>query len=97
MANDKVYLAYTFPYTYTKICKKIEHILSQNQDIVSKINIGKTLAKKNIEALIITQKLKVKKDTRKAIIIMARQHPGETQGSFVCDGVIDRLLVKGGK
>ena len=23
---------------------------------------------------------------------MARQHPGETQGSYVCEGVIDKLL-----
>ena len=38
-----------------------------------------------------------KKDTRKAIIVMARQHPGETQGSFVCDGVIDKLIQKGCK
>lgn len=28
---------------------------------------------------------------------MARQHPGETQGSFVCEGVIDRLVAKGVK
>lgn len=41
--------------------------------------------------------MKTKKDNRKAIIIMARQHPGETQGSFVCDGVIDRLVAKGSK
>lgn len=53
------------------------------------------MSKKNIEALIITQKAKTKKDPRKAIIIMARQHPGETQGSFVCDGVIDKLVGKG--
>lgn len=26
---------------------------------------------------------------------MARQHPGETQGSYVCEGVIDKLLQKG--
>jgi len=32
-----------------------------------------------------------KKDIRKAIIVMARQHPGETQGSFVCEGVIDKF------
>ena len=23
---------------------------------------------------------------------MARQHPGETQGSFVCEGVINKIL-----
>ncbi len=25
---------------------------------------------------------------------MARQHPGETQGSFVCEGLIEKLLSK---
>ncbi len=28
---------------------------------------------------------------------MARQHPGQTQGSFVCDGVIDKIITKGSK
>lgn len=97
LANDKLYLAYTFPYTYSKICHKIDAIVAKNADIVSRSTIGKTLSKKNIEALTITQKLKTKKDSRKAIIIMARQHPGETQGSFVCEGVINRLINKGSK
>ena len=35
-----------------------------------------------------------KRDNRKAIIVMARQHPGETQGSYVCEGVIEKLLSK---
>lgn len=39
--------------------------------------------------------LNKKRDNRKAIIIMARQHPGETQGSFVCEGVVQKLLSKG--
>lgn len=43
---------------------------------MTRVNVGKTLSKKNLDALIITQKLKSKKDARKAIIIMARQHPG---------------------
>ena len=48
----------------------------RNKEIVNRITIGKTLAKNNIEALLINQKNKKKNDTRKAIIIMARQHPG---------------------
>ena len=40
------------------------------------------------------QPINKKRDTRKAIIILARQHPGETQGSYVCEGVIDRLLAR---
>jgi hypothetical protein len=42
----------------------------------------------------ICQNINKKRDSRKAIIIMARQHPGETQGSYVCEGVIDKLLQK---
>lgn len=64
---------------------------------MSKTVVGKTISQKNIEALVIATKNNKKKDTRKAIIIMARQHPGETQGSFVCDGVIDRIIQKGSK
>jgi len=43
---------------------------------------------------LITHQINKKRDNRKAIIVMARQHPGETQGSFVCEGVIDKLLNK---
>jgi hypothetical protein len=43
---------------------------------VEKITIGKTISKRPIECLKITHNLIKKKDTRKAIIIMARQHPG---------------------
>ena len=56
--------------------------------------MGKSLSKKPIEGLMITQKINKKRDNRKAIIVMARQHPGETQGSYVCEGVIDKLLQK---
>ncbi len=43
---------------------------------MTKIHIGKTLGRNNLEALQITTPNNKKKDTRKAIIIMARQHPG---------------------
>lgn len=28
------------------------------------------------------------------IVVIARQHPGETPGSFICEGLIDFLLSK---
>ena len=60
-----------------------------------KMSIGKTLTKKNIQVIVISpNRNNKKKDPRKAIVFMARQHPGETQGSYVCDGVIDKLLNK---
>lgn len=95
--NDKIYFAHSYPYTYERLCNRMDDILARYGDSVTKVQVGKTISKKKIEALVITQRINKKKDTRKAIIIMARQHPGETQGSFVCDGVIDRFLQKGSK
>jgi hypothetical protein len=56
--------------------------------------VGRSISRRPIEALVIAQPINRKRDTRKAVIIMARQHPGETQGSYVCEGVVDRLLSK---
>ena len=68
---------------------------TKNKDLVTRVTVGKTLSKRVIEALIISQSFNKKKDTRKAIFVMARQHPGECQGSYVCEGVVDKLLNKG--
>lgn len=61
---------------------------------MTRITIGKTLSKRLIEGLVICQPINKKRDNRKAVIIMARQHPGETQGSYVCEGVVEKLLSK---
>jgi murein tripeptide amidase MpaA len=62
--------------------------------LVTRFSIGKTVSKRQIEVLMICLPINKKRDNRKAIIIMARQHPGETQGSYACEGVIERLLLK---
>lgn len=62
------------------------------KDYVTVLDVGRTLSKRLIQALAITYPLNKKRDNRKAVVIMARQHPGETQGSYVCEGVIDKLL-----
>lgn len=43
---------------------------------MTKITVGKTLSKRIIEGLVIGQQLNKKRDNRKAIIVLARQHPG---------------------
>ena len=67
---------------------------TKNKDLVTRVTIGKTLSKRVIEGLILCHPFNKKKDTRKAIFVMARQHPGQCQGSYVCEGVVDRLLTK---
>ena len=92
--NDKLYIAHSYPYTLTKLNKLLDGVLAKNKEIAGKICIGQTFAKKNIEALVIGQQGNRKKDQRKAIVIMSRQHPGESQGSYVCEGVIEKLVQK---
>ena len=71
-----MFVAYTYPYTFSKLQKFIADKLVKHKDIVSKITIGKTLSKRNIEAIVIGQNINKKRDNRKAVIIMGRQHPG---------------------
>ena len=49
---------------------------TKNKDLVTRVTIGKTLSKRVIEGLILCHPFNKKKDTRKAIFVMARQHPG---------------------
>ena len=45
--------------------------------------LGKTPSNHNIDVLTVTNKVSSSKDERKIILIMARQHPGETISSHV--------------
>ena len=83
--NDKIYIAHSYPYTTEKLHKYISDKLTRHKDVVSKVVVGKTLSKRVIEGLVICHPSpNKKKDSRKAIFVMARQHPGECQGSYVC-------------
>jgi cytosolic carboxypeptidase protein 2/3 len=50
--------------------------VSRYDELVTRLNIGKTVSKRCIEALMICHPINKKRDNRKAVIIMARQHPG---------------------
>jgi len=69
-------VAHSFPYTFEKLSRFIFDRSTRFKDVVTRLVAGKTLSKRPIEALMITQNMNKKRDNRKAIIIMARQHPG---------------------
>lgn len=48
ISYDKVYIAYTYPYTYSKIRNRLDLICSKHADIATRLHVGKTLGKKNI-------------------------------------------------
>ena len=74
--KDKLYIAHSYPYTFSKLNDFIGSLVQSQKDFVTKVEIGKTVGKKSIPALIISHPIGKRKDSRKAIIIMARQHPG---------------------
>lgn len=57
---------------------------SNRKSFVQRSIIGKSIGYQNIEALTIANPLPLNQDNRKILVFMARQHPGESQGSFVC-------------
>lgn len=55
--------------------------------------IATTIGRNKLEVVTVREsnsKVKV----RPLIVVIARQHPGETPGSFVCEGLLDYLLGK---
>jgi cytosolic carboxypeptidase protein 2/3 len=86
--DDKLWLATTTPYTFSRLWKVIRHIKRDSSTYqLSNIKIshlGKSLSLVDIPMITITNphsKLK-----KKAIIAIGRVHPSETVGSFVIEG-----------
>ncbi len=92
--NEKyVYFAYCYPYSFTQLDSYLS-TLNHYKDILRFDEIGKSIEGKSLHMLIITNF----NDTfdelanKKAIIFTGRIHPGESNGSYVVQGVIEFLL-----
>ena len=88
-----VYFAYCYPFTYTQLDKYLSS-LNCYKDILRFSEVGKSLDGNIIHMLIITNFKDSFDDlaNKKAIIFTARVHPGESNSSYVIQGVIDFLL-----
>lgn len=92
--NDIVYFAYSLPYTYTELQKLLdsyEKDPSRNQYIHRK-SLCRSLGGNNCDYLTITNKGTLEEiRAKRAVIISARVHPGETVGSWMMHGVLEFL------
>ena len=86
------------PYTYTKLQRHISLLKDQtdksNYNFVKYTNIGQSNAGLDIDLLKISNKDKKKNCRKPTIVVMGRQHSGETHSSFIIHGLINYLLSK---
>ncbi|CAD8117283.1 unnamed protein product [Paramecium sonneborni] len=91
--GDKVYFAHSYPYTYTNLLEFLNSQLEdqeRNQYLSRKV-LCTTLGGNTCEVLTITSNSLQKRAFRKGVVFLARQHPGEPQGSYVMQGIIEFL------
>ena len=93
--NEKyVYFAYCYPYSFTQLCKYLSSLNNYKDILRLDDQFGRTLEGNLLYILIITDFTDSfdKLADKKAIIFTSRVHPGESNGSYVIQGVIDFLL-----
>ncbi|XP_031237338.1 cytosolic carboxypeptidase 3 isoform X4 [Mastomys coucha] len=93
-SKDTCYFAHCYPYTYSNLQ---EYLSGINSDPVRskfcKIRVlCHTLARNMVYVLTITTPLKSSESKRKAVILTARVHPGETNSSWIMKGFLDYIL-----
>jgi cytosolic carboxypeptidase protein 2/3 len=92
---DTVYFAHCYPYTYSDVCNLVARVCTYaNKDKVRKTVLCKSLAGNDVDMLIITNFTSSPEEIaiRKAIILTARVHPGESNASWMMQGVIEFLV-----
>lgn len=93
--QDVVYFSYCIPYTYSDLKNdivKLEMDPERSQNLLVQ-TLCKTLAGNECPILTITSKdqSKQQQERKKAVVLTARQHPGESVGSWMMRGAINFL------
>lgn len=95
-AGDVCYLAYHFPFTYTRLLTHLEVLKSsKSPDTYLRIDsLTKTLNNHDVPLITITSNNDNAKPIleRKLVVLTSRVHPGETNASFMMEGVMDHLV-----
>ena len=94
--NDEIYFANCIPFTYTDLINDLNYY-TKNENIKYPFFHRKTLCQtiggNDIEYITINNsKYENNDNKKKGIILIARQHPSETVGSWKIKGAIDFLL-----
>jgi len=89
-----VYMAYHFPYTYTRLKAHLNMIRPPENVIFQRQTLCQTLLNNKVDLVTITAAENYSKpiSSREYIVISARVHPGETNSSWIMKGILDFLV-----
>ncbi|KRX08300.1 hypothetical protein PPERSA_01761 [Pseudocohnilembus persalinus] len=97
--DDEIQFSYCVPYNYSYLEKflnqKTEILRQKKINILQRERLCQTLSGIDIPLLTITDfnsEKSIPLNTRKLIIMQARIHPGEANGSWLMHGVLEKLL-----
>jgi murein tripeptide amidase MpaA len=94
--KDTVYLAHSYPYTFTDLQRYLNVVEADPKlkNRVRRRTLCQTIAGNNCDMLVITtfQSDHEAIKNRKGICISSRVHPGETGASWMMKGILDYLI-----
>eukprot|EP00656_Telonema_subtile_P050053 TRINITY_DN6382_c0_g1_i4.p1 TRINITY_DN6382_c0_g1~~TRINITY_DN6382_c0_g1_i4.p1 ORF type:complete len:1182 (+),score=250.10 TRINITY_DN6382_c0_g1_i4:89-3634(+) len=96
--DDRCHLAYCYPYTYTRLQRYLDRLEVVHSRYMRRRCLCRTLGGYNTELLTITdfECTPEQMKRRKGVVLTARVHPGESNASWIMQGIIDFLCSESG-